>query len=173
VSLSYRVTQFWWNITAEPLPDLLRLEIDSVLSSGEKNLFYQLQLSDQWHAYRVYSSLQEAGQTQPDLLAAAFLHDLGKSRMTLSVWDRILIVVADRLMPQKAKNWGQGDLHSWKRPFVVRYKHAQWGAEMARSAGSSALAIALIRRHQDPLPRKPQSFEDELLGQLQWADDLN
>ena len=173
MSLSYRVTQLWWNITAEPLPDPVRREIDAVLSSAEKDLFFMFQESDQWHAHRVYSLLQQAGQTQPDLLAAAFLHDVGKTRVNLSVWDRMLTVIADRLMPAKAISWGQGDLNSWKRPFVVRYHHAQWGAEMAQSAGSSALTISLIRRHQDTMPAASQSFEDELLRFLQWADGLN
>lgn len=173
MSLSYRVTQFWWNITAEPLPEPLQQDINNFLSTAESELFCRFQESDQWHAYRVYNTLREAGQSQLDLLAAALLHDVGKTRVNLSVWDRILIVVTDFLMPAKAKSWGQGEVRSWKRPFVVRLQHAQWGAEMAQSAGSSTLTIELIRRHQDPLPEDPQSAADEMLRLLQWADDLN
>ena len=173
VSIAYRLRQFWWNITAEPLPESLRQEIDNSLSSTERELFYRFQENDQWHAYRVYDSLKEAGQSQPDLLTAALLHDVGKTKVNLSVWDRTFIVVTELLKPGKARSWGQGDLQSWKRPFVVRYNHAQWGAEMAQSAGSSDLSIDLIRRHQDPLPEILQSFADELLRILQWADDLN
>jgi hypothetical protein len=167
------LTQFWWNITAEPLPEPLRQEFAVTLSPAERELFYHFQESDQWHAYRVYNTLKETGQSQPDLLAAALLHDVGKTKVDLSVWDRILIVLTELLKPGKVKSWGQGDLQSWKRPFVVRLRHAQWGAEMAQSAGSSPLTIDLIRRHQDPVPEDSQSVEDDILRLLQWADDLN
>ena len=143
------------------------------MSPAQRELFYQFQENDQWHAYRVYSTLKETGQSQPDLLAAALLHDVGKTKVNLSVWDRILIVITEHFNPEKAKSWGQGNLQSWKRPFVVRLRHAHWGAEMAHSAGSSALTIDFIRHHQDPLPQDPKSIEDEMLQLLQWADDLN
>ena len=173
MSLSYRVTQFWWNITTEPLSASLRQQIDISLSPAERELFFHFQDTDQWHAYRVYNSLKEADHSHPDLLAAALMHDICKTKVKLNAWDRILIVAAERLMPGKVISWGQGDLTTWKRPFVVRLKHASWGAEMARSAGSSALTVDLIRRHQDPPPQDRISIEDELLCLLQWADDLN
>ena len=143
------------------------------MNPAERELFYHFQESDQWHAYRVYNTLKETGQSQPDLLAAALLHDVGKTKVNLSVWDRILIVVTEFLKPGRVKIWGQGDLRSWKRPFVVRLRHAHWGAEMTRSAGSSPLTIGLIRHHQDPLPQDPKSIEDEMRCLLQWADDQN
>jgi len=151
----------------------MRQEIAVILSPAERALFYRFQENDQWHAYRVYNTLKETGQSQPDLLVAALLHDVGKTKVNLSIWDRILIVVTEHLQPGKAISWGQGDLQSWKRPFVVRLRHAHWGAEMARSVGSSARTIGLIHHHQDPLPQNPQSIEDEMLRLLQWADDLN
>ena len=151
----------------------MRQEIAVILSPAERALFYRFQESDQWHAYRVYNTLKEAGQSQPDLLAAALLHDVGKTKVNLSVWDRILIVVTEFLKPGRVKIWGQGDLRSWKRPFVVRLRHAHWGAEMTRSAGSSPLTIGLIRHHQDPLPQDPKSIEDEMRCLLQWADYQN
>ncbi len=173
MSLTVRLRQFWWNITAEPLPEPVQQEINDALSPAERELFGRFEASDQWHAYRVFRSLKEKDQNQPELLTAALLHDVGKTKMDLSVWDRTIIVIADRLMPQKATGWGQGDPQSWKRPFVVRSCHAQWGAEMAKTAGSSEDAVNLIRRHQDPLPLGQHSTEYEMLRLLQWADDLN
>lgn len=173
MSLSYRVNQLWWNLTAEPLPESVRQEIESVLSPAQSELFFRFQKSDQWHAYRVYTTLRESSQSQPDLMAAALLHDVGKTRVNLKVWDRILIVMVARLLPEKSSRWGAGDVNSWKRPFVVRQFHPQWGADMARAAGSTDLTFDLIRRHQDPLPGTSRSMADDLLQQLQWADDLN
>ena len=52
---------------------------------------------------------------------------------------------------------------------------------MAQTANSRPLTIELIRRHQDTLPETPAlsgaevavSEADQLLRQLQWADDQN
>jgi hypothetical protein len=173
VNLSYRATQLWWNLTAEPLPEIMRQQVENVLNPDQRQLFYRYQESDQWHAYRVFTTLLESGYAQPDLLAAALLHDVGKTKVKLSIWDRILIVVAERLLPDKSISWGEGDMHSWKRPFVVRRHHPHWGADMARAAGCSACTIDLINRHQDPLTPDSQLPADRLLRQLQWADDLN
>jgi hypothetical protein len=49
--------------------------------------------------------------------------------------------------------------------------HAEWGAQIAREAGVSLLAEALIRRHQETPPDPPQNLEDHLLHKLQSADN--
>lgn len=173
MNFSYRLAQLWWNITADPLPVPVRLEIETILSPAEAELFYRCQETDQWHAYRVYRTLVDSGQTQPDLLAAALLHDVGKKEVKLTVWNRILIVVVNAFVPGKVEQWGRENSRGWKKPFAVRLHHPQWGAELARTAGTSDRAVDLIRRHQDSLPEKMQSADDELLRQLKWADDLN
>jgi putative nucleotidyltransferase with HDIG domain len=103
-------------------------------------------------------------------LAAALLHDIGKTRYPLSVWDRILIVVGGALFPGRASAWGNGSLDGWRRPFVVRAHHPAWGAEMAAAAGSRGRVVELIRRHQDELVQERED-DDRLLARLQWADD--
>jgi hypothetical protein len=173
VNLSYRLAQLWWNVTANPLPLPVRLEIETVLSPGEAALFYRCQETDQWHAYRVYRALVDSGQTEPDLLAAALLHDVGKTEMRLTVWNRILIVIVDALIPGKIEQWGRENGQGWKQPFAVRLYHPQWGAELARAAGTSDRAVYLIEHHQDELPERQQPADDQLLRRLKWADDLN
>ena len=42
---------------------------------------------------------------------------------------------------------------------------------MARLAGTSPLAVALIRRHQQPSPPESNQEEDDLLRKLQAVDD--
>jgi hypothetical protein len=53
----------------------------------------------------------------------------------------------------------------------VAEQHPQWGAELAAQTGASPLTVALIRRHQEPFTSQPASMEEQLLGQLQTADD--
>jgi hypothetical protein len=173
VNIRYRLTQFWWNVTAQPLPEPACLEITAVLNQSELDLFARFEESDQWHAYRVYRTLGDAGHSEPNLLAAALLHDVGKTRESLSPWDRALAVIVEALMPRQLDKWGQGEARGWKRPFVVGAQHARWGAEMTEVAGSAPEMVNLILRHQDDLRSGPVTVEDELLLLLQRADDQN
>ena len=71
MDLLYRADQFWQILRAKALAtDALR-DVAAVLSEAELALFHQFAASDQWHSYRVYRTLQQAGHTQPDGGAAA------------------------------------------------------------------------------------------------------
>lgn len=114
------------------------------------NLFLRMQPGEQAHSLWIFNQLIDQNETSEDLLAAALLHDVGKSRYPLRLWDRVLIVLGKRMFPLQAKNWGSGEARGWQRPFVVAEKHAEWGASMAEEAGASPVVVELIRRHQDP-----------------------
>ena len=169
MGIAYRLRQLRSNLTAGPLSEVARLDVAGTLIPAEADLLYRLIPADQWHSYRVLCDLRDAGYNDPDLLAAALLHDVGKTRCPLSPWDRTVIVLGSALFRQRASAWGEGPLQSWRRPFVVRARHAEWGAEMAAAAGSRLETVDLIRRHQD----KGLRGTDTLLRALQWADDRN
>jgi hypothetical protein len=169
VGLRYRLRQSSDNLKAGPLPPPAHREIAAVLSEAENKLFERFSHADQQHSYRVLRLLRDTGYNNPDLLVAAVLHDIGKTCYPLSVWDRMLIVVGEKIFPARAANWGSGSPDSWKRPFVVRSRHPIWGADMAAAAGSSPVTVDLIRRHQDRID--PEREEDVWLARLQWADD--
>lgn len=168
MGLLYRVRQFGQALAAGPLPPAATQEIVGLLSESEQLLFQRFSFNDQRHSYRVMKTLREAGQSDPDLLAAALLHDIGKSKYALPIWARSLVVLAHAFFPGRATGWGRGEARGWRRPFVVKNQHAAWGAEMAEAAGSRPGTVALIGRHDEPLKEG-----DELLRLLQWADDEN
>lgn len=173
MGVRYRLAQFWRTLTAGPLPDAVQVEIQAVLTPGEYGLFRRFAPGDQRHGYDVMQTLRAAGHADPALLAAALLHDIGKTRARVTVLDRTLVVLFGLLAPARMEAWGQGEPAGWQRPFVVKVQHPAWGAEMAAAAGSTSRTVALILRHQDALPATDQTEEDRLLRQLQWADDLN
>lgn len=162
----YRLKQFWQLLVAQPLPAGYHTTIQKHLSPAEYQLFLRFSHTDQWHSYRVMQTLRTAGHDDPALLVAALLHDVGKTKLRLFIWERVVIVLLGKLFPGRAIAWGQGEPKGWRKPFVIKEQHPLWSAEMAHAAGSDPEAIRLMRLHQStPEP------DDELLKLLQWADD--
>lgn len=173
----YRTAQFWQAVLARPAPEELELA-QSVLSPALMALFLRLQASEQVHSLRIFHRLREQGEKNQELLAAALLHDIGKTRHPLRIWERVLVVMGKALFSSQVKCWGQGPPYGWRRAFVIAEQHPAWGAELAMQAGASPLTVALILRHQNTRPGKkknvPQEhlpFEDQLLHRLQRLDD--
>ena len=163
--LAYRSRQFW---NALPIPRK-PVRTEAILPHLSPNLvvlFRRMQPSEQQHAFHLLERLKESGETDPDLLSAALLHDVGKILYPLSIIDRVVIVLGNRFFRQKAEQWSRGTPNRLRRPFVVAANHPAWGADLAEQAGASPRAVDLIRRHQDC-----PSTEDRLLAALQEADD--
>jgi hypothetical protein len=152
----------------KPIDDALAREY---LTQAEFHLYMRMSRSERQHHLRVLQDLLSNGHTHSALLKAALLHDVGKTRFTFGLPQRIVVVVVKKLMPQRFQKWGSGDPAGWKRSFVISMQHPQWSAEMAAAVNVPALAVELIRRHQSPLPDAPQSEADHLLLLLQAADN--
>ena len=170
---SYRTRQFWQALGARPLPEEGWSEIRSLLSPEELELYKRQSRSDRYHAYRVMRTLRAAEYNERDLLAAALLHDVGKSFCKTYWWDRPLVVICQVMAPRLSASLAKGEVGSWRRPFVVKERHADWGADAAEKAGSSPATVALIRMHQDRPCRHKDDRLKRLLARLQWADDSN
>ena len=168
--LAYRSRQLWNALLSprKPVPDEVLL---SQLTTPQYGLFRRMQPSEQAHAYQMFERLKAAGHSDPDLLTAALLHDVGKIRQPLSIIDRIVIVLGKRLFHEKARGWAAGPMQGLRRPFVVAERHAGWGANLASQAGASPVSVELIRRHQEARLSKPGSTFERLLAALQAADD--
>jgi len=169
----YRVQQFWQALTASIDEEDIQ-EVRAVLAPELLDLFLQMQTSEQAHSLWVYRRLRSQGETQPDLLAAALLHDVGKSLYPLKIWERVEIVLSKKFMPSVVKHWENSPSKGWRKPFVVAAQHPAWGAEMAQKAGATHRVVSLIRRHQDKVSLdqgKISTEEDHLLSLLQIYDD--
>ena len=178
-TVRYRVGQFLRALTAR-IPDDEVEQAMRVLTPEAQGLFRRQAMQDQRHALAVYRTLYQAGHTDPELLAAALLHDVGKAAAQLPAWQRAIIVLLDRFTPRLLARLSQGEpkthassrLGSWRHAFVVHARHPEAGARWAQEVGCSPLTIALIRRHQDRLA-SCEIEEDQLLAALQAADSLN
>jgi len=192
----YRVEQFFRALTARISEEEVE-RATQILTPEAQALFHRQAVQDQRHALAVYHTLRQAGHTNPQLLAAALLHDVGKAAARLPAWQRAVVVLMERFAPRLLVRLGQGEPRGcalslvlrpplrrrpkrpvegppkgWRRPFVVHARHPEVGARWAQEAGCSPLTVALIRRHHDRLA-SCKTGEDQLLAALQAADSLN
>ena len=142
------------------------------LSPPALDLFQAMPRHDQHHARNVCQTLQRQGHTDRDLLAAALLHDAGKSvgrEASVRLWHRVAVVLIRVFWPGLLDRLAKDTEARWRQPFYVQVHHAAIGAEAARQAGCSDSAVTLIRHHEDP----PGQKLDPLLAALQAADSEN
>jgi hypothetical protein len=129
--------------------------------------------ADQAHSLGVFESLMAAGLKDPDLLAAALLHDVGKSLARPRLWERVLIVLADRFFPEAKRRWGIGKASGWRRPFVIARQHPQWGSAIVEQAGGSSDLVKLIKHHHQPPQAETSPKYRQLWRALNYADERN
>jgi hypothetical protein len=164
----YRASQFIHALLAYPAADAAGLAATH-LPPALRPLFYRMRRAEQAHSLAVLRVLRRQGHADPDLMAAALLHDVGRTRVPLRLFDRVLVVLGQSMLPATARTWSTGAPSGWRRPWVVAAQHAGWGAEMVAHAGGSTRLEAVIRRHHEtPLSRTTEI--DGLLAALQAAD---
>ncbi len=163
----YRVRQFFAALVAQLRPDAIdERPAVAVLSPAELALFRRMTPGERRHSLAVLARVRAAGHDDPALLAAALLHDVGKTCARLRLWERPLPVLARALLPGMAARWAQGAPRGWRKSFVVAAQHPGWGADLAAAAGSRPATVALIRDHQRKGLGGPEG-----LDALQAADD--
>jgi len=169
----YRVRQFLRAAVTRVRPAAVDEDLlNQVLPPQAVDLFLAMPGYDRQHAMAVFQALRAAGHDEPDLLAAALLHDVGKSGSRVArirIWHRVATVLLRAFWPGAVERIGRDRPGSWRRPFFVQHHHAALGAELARQACCSPWTVELIRRHEDAC----RAGDEPLLAALQTADSLN
>lgn len=148
-----------------------RREAEAILPPAARAWFRSLPRDAQWHGLNVMRDLQHAGYTQPELLAAALLHDAGKIEAANGPVVRALMVLARKFAPDWLAQRSRLDWRSARglnRVAAVAAQHPQIAAERAAQCGCDPVTIDLIRRHQ-----AKTETTDDLLRALQQVDDRN
>lgn len=171
----YRVRQFVMSLRPQVAAEERAL-VAGLVPAPAVALFERMPLRDQRHSLDVLHALRGSGHDQPDLAAAALLHDVGKTvheGRQLRLWHRVLIVLLDALNPGWVARLANPQPRSWRYPFYAHLHHPEQSAALALAAGCTPLTVELIRRHQRKLASAPLAAEDQLLAWLQAADDAN
>lgn len=143
----YRVWQFWRSLAPRPVDDADRAILNATLPPGGRSLFATMSRNDQRHSLTVYRALRARGCTDPDLMAAALLHDSGKGDGRVRLWVRPVVVLLRAFAPGLLDWLTREPASWWRRPLYNAWHHAEIGAQLAASAGLSQRVVLLIRTH--------------------------
>lgn len=130
----------------------------AALPVDAQRAFRWLPAYDQAHLCAVHRRLLADGAIDPDLLAAALLHDIGKATLggRVTPLDRTLNVLLDRFAPRHLDRLARLPAPRWRMGLALAVHHPQLGAEWARELGCSERTCWLIAHHaNDPAPNDP------------------
>ncbi len=198
--ITRRIRQFVRGITASVSAEELQQAAQFLPTAGLTR-FQQMPVDAQRHSLNVWTTLQRAGWDDPDLAAAALLHDAGKlaaakAGLSLNAWVRTALVLMETMAPGLAVRLTAKDsTGGWRYLLHVHLTHPRIGARWADVDGCSPLTCWLIAHHQDKTGRpeavltsaddsetrwaegsgRQGAAEDRmrLLAALQWADSQN
>jgi hypothetical protein len=163
----YRLQQFLRALTGTISYSERRFVVET-LPAAELRLFEQMARFDQRHCLDVCQTLVRAGHTEPFLLRAALLHDVGKvddNGQSIPLIYYGMFVMLKRVAPQlyhyAARN-GRGLLH----PFAIHAAHEQRGAALVEAAAGPPALIAILRDYAS-------GRETPATRALAWADNQN
>jgi hypothetical protein len=145
------------------------------LNDRQMSLFKQMGRSEQLHSLNVLRSvLAQSPQTPHDLAVAALLHDVGKSRRNMAVWQKTISVLVKTFLPPLNHYLSKDDkLTFWNAPFVVRCWHPKWSAELLAETDASECVLWLAGHHADAAEQWHEHPYYPLLLRLQQADNEN
>ena len=142
------------------------------LTQREFAAFQTLSRAEQLHSLNVLRAVLGAEPNAPTALSsAALLHDVGKSRYHLAVWQKTLSVLILAFAPGISRRPSNDDLLSkWRSPLVVWARHPKWSGEILRECGSESAVIWLAENHHHDAERYRDQQYYPLLLKLQAAD---
>ncbi|TML57967.1 MAG: HD domain-containing protein [Actinobacteria bacterium] len=160
-SLSHLVRRFagsLWPVGPKPADATWA---DERLLAGERELWRRMSRTDRRHAAGVARRVERSlgpDATRP-VLAAALLHDVGKTVSGLGTWGRVVATLVGAVRGRVRPGGAIGDY----------LRHADLGAALLAEAGSDPLTVAWAREHH--LTRHEWTVDVRIAGALKAADD--
>lgn len=163
----WRVTQFVCVLMHRHNPEIDRRLRLAVLNDAQWRLLERLPPFDRAHHLGVRDTLVSAGQTDPDVLLAAALHDVGKAdeRGRVRLVHRVLNVLAPQGVGERWATAEYRTINGLAHGMYLARHHARLGAQLVLAAGASTRCAELIARHESTLP-----VDDGELAALIQAD---
>ena len=144
--------------------------IGEQLLDGERDVWNRMSKVDRRHAAAVARRVERAlgdEATRP-VLAAALLHDCGKTVSGLGTYGRVVATVSAMVAGrEQASAWIE--TRGFTRRVGLYLEHPRLGADLLGMAGSAPLTVAWAREHH--LPSGEWSVPAHIGAALKAADD--
>jgi hypothetical protein len=128
--------------------------VASVLSPAELELWRRMSNPDRRHAHGVARRVERAlgHEATPPILAAALLHDVGKTDAGLRTYGRVIATLSGALAGREhAELWKSRS--GFTRKVGLYLLHPDLGGDQLALAGSDPLTVAWAREHHLPEDR--------------------
>lgn len=177
-----RVRQFFIALSAQ-LGEKDHAYIERHLSLPAQDLFYAMNLADQYHALHVAYTAEQLAENLADerggkelrhelLIRCALLHDVGRVKGDMGILGKVFAVLMYHFFPGLSKRWAREQARAWydvpQHALYVYRHHPDIGAEKLLAAGFGEEAD-IIRLHHKKVP-ETAPLELRL---LQQADERN
>ena len=144
--------------------------VAGVLADGELSLWRRMSGPDRRHSVGVARRVEGAlgDEATPPVLAAALLHDVGKTVSGLGTYGRVVATLSGQAAgPSAAAAWSEG--RGFTRRVGLYLRHAELGGDLLELAGADPLTVTWARQHHDP----PESWtlDPRIAEALKDADD--
>lgn len=148
-----RVKQFYINVT-----DIMKKEdyeyVKSILNKEEYDYFIKLLKSEQKHSVRNAKDIEyaidnnlvknpEIVKHRDILVKTALVHDIGKIRKRLNVFDKSIIVILNKLTKGKLRNVEKS------KKVQCYYNHSQYSYEILKEMNEDKLLLEIVKNHHN------------------------
>lgn len=140
------------------------------LLATELDLWRRMNGPDRRHSVLVARRVERSlGNEAPrEVIAAALLHDVGKSVAGLRTYGRVIATVSAAVVGHEmAESWSTG--RGFIRKVGLYLQHPELGGDLLELAGSHATTVAWAREHH--YPASMWSIPEDLAHALKDADD--
>jgi len=155
--IKYRLKQLFFALTSKMSEEDHNL-VHQYLNIKESALFYRLPEYEQKHAVVVAQKMLKAaeGNQEADkrkITRLGLLHDIGKAAIRLSLYDKSIMVVMNRLLPPLYENLAKKGIAESSprifRQFYVHKNHAKIGAEILDRISEDKDILEDVKNHDD------------------------
>jgi putative nucleotidyltransferase with HDIG domain len=165
----YRVKQFIWGINS------LYKKVDyayvsQFLNKDEIDIFKKLKNNDQHHCIRVcrdslqYNKEYFINLNEYKLGRAALLHDVGKGKLHLSLIEKSIIVILDRITKGKLKKYNK------IKQVNIYYNHPKIGFNILKDLGYEDELLEVVKYHHN---KGKINCDNKMLQIISLCDDKN
>ncbi len=168
------IVRFWQCVFPPRLSDGAVTEIRTILNDSEYKVFQSMYSIDRIHGYEVYMEmLRYASQhdisIKNELKKAILLHDVGKSHLDISVLDRVIVGVLNKLPGGFRSSVLRFPIFAFlASSYNKNAQHPEAGAQILEGSDIDTQIVRLVRYHHD---REICHNELGTEGQLIYAID--